>query len=305
MHWLHEASHLQELHSARLRKHISAPDPVQAYIDSRLGNAYRQRGDIKRAMELFGRALRVQSKMLHPTHTELVGTRLSLASAHRDLGDTTKAAEAAEAVEKTLRSGSGEGPDLGRALLLKADLLREAGRLKEAQNAVDEALRRHEAAFGTEHPEVGVAFNVRGSVLQDQGRLHEALGAYKKALNVNMATVGEQHAETAATHNSLGTLFQDAGDLEASQEHFLRCLRIQLQVLGEHSPEVANSYNNIATVSFKLGEKADAADMLRKALLVLDAAGVPQGNPDRAVYEENLQEVLASSEPIASFVAEA
>jgi tetratricopeptide (TPR) repeat protein len=267
----------------------------EAKIQSYLGAVYHAGGDVARATELYLKAERTQEKALRPTHPDLLATRMGIARAQRDLGDSAAALKVIEGVEALLRPGPKEGLDLSRTLVLKADLLREARRYEEAEQSIQWALRHQEASFGHEdHPEHAVALGSYGSLLHDQGKLNEAHRQYNDALSINLRTIGNNHPESAALYNSLGTLYEDSGDARKAQTHFTKCLEIQLSTVGERSPDVSNTYNNLATLLFRRGESADAAELLRKALRVLDVAGVPKGNPDRSLYEENLQEVLAS-----------
>jgi tetratricopeptide (TPR) repeat protein len=278
------------------RHSVQGVDSIdEAKIQSLLGSVYHAGGDVSRAMEFYFKAARAQEKAFCPTHRDLLATRMGIARAHRDLGDPSSAFKVIEGVEALILSGPKEGLDLSRALVLKADLLREARRYEEAESTVQEAIRHQEASFGREdHPEAAVALSTYGSVLHDQGKLVEAHRQYNHALSMNLRTVGSNHPEAAALYNSLGTLYEDAGDDLKAQSHFATCLEIQLSTVGDRSPDVRNAYNNLATILFRRGESAEAASLLRKALRVLDVAGVPKNNPDRTLYEDNLQEILAS-----------
>jgi len=295
LHWLEKAN--QQLDANRLDRGRRGDPAVVAKVNSYMAGLQHARGDIARARELYRKALREQAAVLRPSHPDLLATRMGMALAQRDAGDLDGALQAIDAVAKTLLSASparpSEGPDLARARILKADLLREARRFAEAETEIQEALRLQRLAFGGEdHPEAAVALSSYGSLLHDMGKIQAAHDKYHKALDLNLRTVGKMHPETASTYNSLGTLYEDAGQDDAAEKHFTKCLEIQLHTVGESSPDVANTYNNLATIIFRRGDAGEAADMLRKAIAVLDAAGVPTGNPDRAVYEENLQEVL-------------
>lgn len=291
LNWLKMAN--QQLDANKLDRGRRGDPAAIAKVDAYMAGVLHAQGHIKEAHELYKRALRAQAAALRPSHPDILATRMGMARAQRDSGDAEGALRAIEAVAKTLKSGPNEGPDLSRTLLLKADLLREAKRHKEAEDEIKLALKLQKQAFGgMDHPEVAVALSSYGSLLHDMGQYQEAFGKYKEALNLNLKTVGDRHPETASTYNSLGTLHEDAGNDEAAMTHFSKCLEIQLHTVGDKSPDVANSYNNLATVHFRRGSPEKAAELLRKAIAVLDAAGVPKGNPDRAVYEENLQEVL-------------
>lgn len=274
---------------------------VSAKVSSFTAVAHHLLGDIPRAMENYRRALRAQVQVLHPSHPDLVSTELGIARAQRDLGNSEGALHAIEAVETTLRQGHQEGLDLSRALIYKSDMLRENKRTAAAEEAIKEAIDLQAALFqGEEHPEAAIALSSYGSILHDSGKADEAHDKYKRALWINLKTVGEKHPGTASAYNSLGTLYEDIGDDSTAHEHFSKCLKIQLDTLGEESPDVANTYNNLATVLFRQGQPAEAALFLRKALQVLDTAGVPQNSPDRLLYEENLEEIISSAKAVGS-----
>jgi len=271
-----------------------ADETVAAKVDSGLGALHHRSGSVLPALESYRKALRVQTRTLHPSHPDLVSTRLSMAHARFDLGDAAGALSDIEAIEKTLREGPQEGLELGQTLILKSDILRFVNRTDVAEQAVREAIRLQVARLqGDEHPEIAVALTTYGSILHDSGKAEEAHEKYSKALEISTSTVGDKHPVTAAAHNSLGTLYEDLGDDGSAHEHFSRCLEIQLETVGKDSPDVASTYNNLATLLFRQGQRSEAVELLDQALLLLDQAGVPSDNPDRALYKENLGLILS------------
>jgi len=291
----HAEAHLKA--ALRHDERVDAEDIVFGVSLSSMGNVYHWQGDVKRAIEHYRKALRIQQSALRPDHPDLIVTRMSLARALRDSGDAQHALQSATAVEQTLRSGAQEGPDLSRALILKADLLREQGRFPEAERSIREAMQRQSDCFGTEeHPDVAIASNTFGSILHDQGKLQLAFGYYSQALRINKRTVGAKHPEVAATHNIIGTLQVDLGDYDAAELHFRKCLEIQSAAVGPGNPELGNTLNNLATVLFRTGQRSEAAVLLQRALDMLDSAGVPAANPDRLIYANNLAKALADQE---------
>lgn len=239
----------------------------------------------------------VQAAGLRPGHPDLLATRVGLARTMRDLGDAAGALRGVQAVEQTLRAGPNEGPDLSRVLILKADFLRIEGAFNLAQASSEEALRLQEQWFrGDDHPEAAVALAGYGSILHDAGSLEEAYDRYDASLSMSLRTVGETHPEVAAVYNSMGTLLQDLRKPMEAFDKFTKCLEIQRATVGDASPDVANTYNNMATVLFQQGRAKEAAGLLRKALAILDRSGAAESSPERALYEENLQEVAKSLE---------
>jgi len=292
--WLKQAQKEFNFVERNLRR-PSVDQPEEAQIQSVMGSTYHQAGQVQKAMNLYRKALQVQTRLLYPGHTDLIATRLGMARAQRDLGDLDGAKHTVEAVEKVLQQSALEGPDMSRCLLLKADFLRESKEYKLAESTILLAISQQDQWFGSgPHPEKGVALLTYGSILHDEGKFQEAHTQYLKALKMNIATVGDWHPETASTHNSLGTLYEDTNNLAAAEEHFEQCLQIQLRSVGTASPDVANTYNNLGTNLYRQGAIKRAVEMLKKALKVLDAAGVPSTNPERLIFKDNLNQAMQS-----------
>jgi tetratricopeptide (TPR) repeat protein len=286
-------AHLQQATKALSSKRDGLSESSLAVSYSTLGAVHHAKGDFKHAEELYAKALKIQSSVLRPGHPDLVATTMRKSRLLRDLGDHDGAVRLASSAEEALRLAHDQGPDLISCLVWKADLLREESRIDEAEIVIEEALAVHGRCCSSfNSPDAAVAIHTYGSILHDQGKLVEAAEQYKQALEMNLQTVGLEHPETAAAHNSLGTVYQDMGNDDKAETHFAKCLEIQLQTVGTQSPEVSNTYNNLATILFRRGSLVDAKQLFEKALQVMDVAGVPPENPDRAVYAENLSEVI-------------
>jgi len=285
---------LQQATKALSGAHEELSESSLAVAYSTLGAVHHAKGDLIRADGLYAKALKMQTRTLRSGHPDLVATQLRKSRLLRDLGDHDGAVSMASSAEDALRHVQDNGPDMVSCLVWKSDLLREESRVDEAELAIEEALAvQGHCCSGFDSPDAAIAIHTYGSILHDQGKLDLAVEKYKKALEMNLHTVGLEHPETAAAHNSLGTVYQDMGDDGRAEVHFAKCLEIQLQTVGIQSPEVSNTYNNLATILFRRGSLTDAKQLFEKALQVLDAAGVPSGNPDRIIYAENLSEVAA------------
>mmetsp|Transcript_9986 Transcript_9986/g.21962 ORF Transcript_9986/g.21962 Transcript_9986/m.21962 type:complete len:547 (-) Transcript_9986:355-1995(-) len=265
---------------------------VGAKVDSYLGAVLHGLGSSEKAKTYYQKALAVQEKQLAPSHPDLISTRLSFARLWHDFGDAPRCLREFAEVERIILDGPNEGPGRSRALLLMSDFSRLVGHLEEAHSKAQEGIKLQKDVFDTrEHPEIAIANANLGSVLHDLGRYTEAKKHYQDALELQLKLLGGEHPEVAATHNSLGTLYQDLHMVPEAVDHFTKCLEIQRKTVSESSPDVANTYNNLATVLFQQGRAPDARELLKKAVAILDALGVAASSPERALYEENLQEV--------------
>lgn len=254
------------------------------------GTALHDKGDIKQADDLYQKALRVQKAALRASHPSIAETLVNIARAQRDEGDGAAALRTVQDAEELLPKTATR--QHWYVLVVKADLLREKGRLDEAEHAMRSAMEAQKEIPGSdETPEMAIQLNSLGSILHDKHEFQEAVNLYFKALKINLNTLGKVNAETAATYNNIANAYQDAGQNEQAQKYYMECLEIQKQAVGEKNPDVAVTYNNIATILLRQHRPIDAEALMVKAIDVVKAAGLPPGHPERQVYEENLEEI--------------
>jgi len=291
----------------RLQHVKTDADAVElSQIYNRLGQVLQDRGDVHSAAEHYQKALRLQQKSLRAGHPRVAETLMNMAKNQRDAGEGFAAALATLAQAEPLLQEHTSAPQYAALLSMKADMLREEGRLEEAEEFARRALALQEQQGAEESPELAVTLNGLGSILHDQRRYKFAVKNYMRALSVNLKTVGTAHPETAATYNNLGNVYQDSGDDEAAERYYSKCLEIQKELFDKQtpSPELAASYNNIATIYVRQERYREAERLLVQAVDVVRVAGLPQSSPDRAVYEENLAEVRQHLKKDGSTVSE-
>lgn len=262
-----------------------------AEIYSNMGQAYHEKGDIEKAEEYYRKALRIQQRALRVNHPCIVETLINLARLQRDSGAGTDVALGSLAKAEALLKGRETDREFASILMVKADLLREAQRLVEAEAAAMRAREIQESLDSEESPELAITLNGLGSILHDQHKYQDAVKQYMHALMINTKTVGKDHPETAATYNNLGNVYQDAGDDAAAERYYRKTLEIQRAIYENDTPDVAATYNNIGTILVRHGRLAEAKELLTKAIDVVQKAGLPPGSPERGIYEENLEEI--------------
>lgn len=259
-------------------------------IYNNIGQAYHEKGNLEQAGEYYNKAHRLQQRTLRENHPCVVETLINLARLKRDSGSVALALAGLAKAEALLK-GRETHREFASILVVKADLLREDHQLTEAATAAFRALEIQESLGSGETPELAITLNGLGSILHDQHKYQDAVKQYMRALVMNMKTVGSNNPETAATYNNLGNVYQDAGDNDAAEKYYRKTLEIQREIYTTDNPDVAATYNNIATILVRQSRFAEAKELLQKAIDVVHKAGLPPGQPERAVYEENLAEV--------------
>jgi arylsulfatase A-like enzyme/Flp pilus assembly protein TadD len=174
---------------------LVAADPGNPVFRGKLAQAWRERGELEKAVPLYGRAAEDA-----PEDPE---AWYNLASALHEAG---RAAEARAAIERSLRL-DGSRPEARNTL----------GVILLAQGDPDKARREFERAVALD-PRNAQALNNLGNVLRALGRLDEAEEAYRRS-----AALAPRYAEP---WNGLGTLEVDRDRPAAALALFERALEL-------------------------------------------------------------------------------
>ncbi len=174
---------------------LVAADPANPVFRGELAQAFRERGELDRALPLYRRA--AEDAADNPE------SWYDLASALQEAG---RPAEAREALERALHLDPGRAEahnTLALALL--------------AEGKAEDALRELELATALD-PRDATALNNQGNVLRGLGRLDDAERAYRRA-----AEVAPRYAEPL---NGLGTLEVDRNRPFAALPYFSQALEL-------------------------------------------------------------------------------
>lgn len=272
----HRAGQLPE--ADQLYRQVLAAAPRHADSLHLLGVVARQAGRSDTAVELIGKAIRING--------EVAFYHSNLGNALKDLGRPREAVAAyrtairlAPDAADTHNSLGNALKDLGRfddalaaygtAIRLKPDFalahcnlgnaLKDAGRPAEAVAAYETAVQ-----FGPDIAEI--RYNL-GVALREMGRLGEALAAYNAAIRIR-----PDHAET---HNNLGNALRDLGRLEDAVAAFKTAIRF--------GPDLAEPHNNLGGTLKDLGRFDEAVAAYEAAIRI---------RPDYAEAHSNLGAAL-------------
>ena len=127
-----------------------------------------------------------------------------------------------------------------------ARLLRDQGRLADAEPLYLEALDARRKALGDRHPDTLTSINGLALLLRAQGRLGEAEPLYLEALVARRETLGDRHAMTLTSINNLALLLSDLGRLGDAEPLYLEALAARRETLGDRHPKTLVSINNLA-----------------------------------------------------------
>jgi predicted O-linked N-acetylglucosamine transferase (SPINDLY family) len=255
---LHQKGELRQAEQIYRQVLLEEPDHPEAL--HLLGLIAHQRGDHAMAIDLIGRAVRLQDNK--PIY------HCNLAKALAAVGRTDEALD-------HLQQANQLDPTWAPAHYERALVLRGLGRLEEGAHAYLQAVRlkpdfvqawhnlgnlRHEqgnleeaaACFtraGTLRPDHLLARFGLAKVLHQQGRLEEAAQAYRETLQLR--------PDHAPAHNNLGSVLQQQGHLAEAEACYREAWRL--------SPDSAEAVYNLGHVRRLQGDLAQAVACYQRA----------------------------------------
>jgi tetratricopeptide (TPR) repeat protein len=227
--------------------HAVVHDWIQASIDMRKDN-----GLLRTAITTIGLAVPA-----HNTRDSPTVQRRILPHAIHLLRYWSHVSDVQDIVDKTAFLGGLN--NLGR-------LYWRGGRLAEAEEMYQRALKGKEKALGAEHTSTLNTVNNLGLLYMDQGRLAEAEEMYQRALKGKEKALGAEHTSTLDIVNNLGLLYMNQGRLAEAEEMYQRALKGKEKALGAEHTSTLNIVHNLGLLYMNQGRMAKAEEMYQRAL---------------------------------------
>ncbi len=160
-------------------------------------------------------------------------------------------------------------PIVGNLRVNCAELMRQLGRLQEAEVELEAALAVLQTTLGPEHAQTLVAHHNLGALQLQRGRVAQAVETLEKVLVLLVKVRGEGSLEVAQARMHLADSKLQQGKLaeaKALYEQVMRALESAKPPSAEH---LAIAYNNRAKLKRYQGDLPGAEDDLSKAALIL------------------------------------
>lgn len=253
--------------AVRVAEELDDAPMVRARLKGVIGMAYRNMGDVPRALPL----LEAAAEGLAAAGGQVdEATRFlnMLASSHA----ANRHGEQGEAMARRALALLGpDWPDSFRVAQsynsLGLSLLAQQ-RYDAAEAAFAQALSRHEAAGRDQF--ISVSLDNTGMSLRRRGRLAAAAEVFDRSLPINERLFGKLSFDYWTSHTERSLLVADAGRLEEARVAFTENLARAPQIFGEHSIYYASENARLGSVLLRLGAYREAAPVLERAVSVAE-----------------------------------
>jgi len=179
-------------------------------------------------------------------------------------GQLTEAERILRDVHSNVRHGSNE--ICWSSIHSLALLLRDQGKLDEAEPLMREALGGMRRQLGNSHPDTLISINNLAVLIRDQGRLAEAEPLMREVLAELRNQLGNSRPNTLASINNLAVLLRDQGKLDEAEPLMRESLDGNRHQLGNSHRDTLISIDNLARLHQAQGRLTEAEPLMREAL---------------------------------------
>jgi protein O-GlcNAc transferase len=236
-------------------------DPQCAEAFSNLGNALKELGDLKGAIQFYLKAIKLkprfgdaynnlasaymlqgQVQQAMETYQMALVLNPNLVDAHTNLGNLHKVRGDMEAAKASYLEAIKIKQDFPIAWNNLAGVFKEEGQLATAIAYYREALRLC--------PEFADAHSNLGNVLKEQSNIQDAIACYQSAVKLR--------PDFAIGHGNLGSCYYDLGDFPSA----IKCFNYAIQL----EPNFPDAYNNLGNALKEEARLDEAINAYRAAL---------------------------------------
>jgi len=262
-----------------------------ARLYHRIGWSYDDLGDYNKALEYYGKALRIKESKLGKDHPDTATTYNNIAGVYWAKGDYDKALEYhGKALEIRESKLGKDHPDTATTYNNIALVYKAKGDYDKALEYYEKDMKISESKLGKDHPDTATTYNNIAGVHYAKGDYDKALEYYGKALEIMESKLGKDHPDTATTYNNIALVYDDMGDYDKALEYYGKALEIRESKLGKDHPDTAATYNNIAGVYQAKGDYDKALEYFGKALKIKESK-LGKDHPATATTYNNIAEV--------------
>lgn len=228
-----------------------------------LAVAFRESGDLNRALPLAEETLRRRRAILGTNHHDTLKSMGNLGTTYTAHGDLPKATLLFEATLAGMRATLGPShTDTLETLNNLAVVYQYQKRYDTAAKLLSEVLETRQSSVGPDHPATLTSMSNLAMALKEQGKTSEARQLFEETLRLSRGRLGEDHPDTLTTQNNLALTYRPEDKPDLALSLFEDTLKRMRSRLGDRHPGVLSVMNNLAVAYQDRGNLAQALPLL-------------------------------------------
>ncbi len=277
----------EELYEILLQQ--TSNEDEEGHLYHMLGMVKSDQGKYVEAASFYEKFIKINQKILPPTHAELTATYNSIGLVYKNMGEYSKALsyceKALEILQKTLPV---DHPSLAATYNSIGAVYYNMGEYSEAFSYYEKALEIKRKTLPANHPDFAQSYNNIGVVYYNMGEYSKALSYYGKALEIRPKTLPANHPSLAASYNNIGALYKNMGEYSKALLYYRKALDIRKKSLPTNHPSFATSYNNIGSLYYNMGDYQKALSYSERALKIWQRS-LPAKHPSIKNVKESIE----------------
>ncbi|CAF1250794.1 unnamed protein product [Adineta steineri] len=224
----------QELFEVML--HQTSNELEKANIYHMLGMIKYELGDYINAIELYEKSIKINQKILPPTHPDLAASYRNLGMVYDKMAKHSIIHSVEENPIETIITSS----DLPFSTSdSNSDLV--SASMDDYSKAVlsfENALTVLQQTFPPDGLTLVTFYELYGTVYEKLGDYNKALSLHKRALEIKQKHLPSNHPSLATSYANHGTAYQQIGDIPTARSYFRRALDIGQRSLPSNHPDL-------------------------------------------------------------------
>jgi tetratricopeptide (TPR) repeat protein len=274
--------------SCQQRRQRSEDDSDQLLSQHVLAMAYRDDGQVQKAVELLQRVVEVQEKTLSPEHPDRLASQHELARAYQADGQVQKAVElllhVVEVREKTL---SPEHPSRLASQHNLAVAYQANGQVKKAVGLLEHVVEVQEKTLSPEHPDRLASQHELARAYQADGQVQKAVELLEQVVEVREKTLSPEHPSRLTSQHNLAVAYQADGQVQKAVGLLEHVVEVQEKTLSPEHPSRLTSQHELAVAYQADGQVRKAVELLQHVVEMEEKTLSPE-HPSRLASQHVL-----------------
>ena len=195
--------------------------------------------------------------------------------------------EAQNAVEEAIKLDSNNP----KYLLILTDYLQWNGKYQRMKEVSQEAISLINNQESKNEILLAEGLSSIGRAYLLEGNYNSAINPLQKSLEIRKKLFREEHPDIATSLNDLALLYNSQGRYSKAEPLYLEALELQKKLLGEEHPDVATSLNNLAGLHKSQGRYTEAEPLYLEALAITEKT-LGKNHPTTIKIRNNYQQLI-------------
>ena len=189
-------------------------DALQLHLQHSLATAYRNNGQLDKAIQLFEHVVKVREGLAQDDYDKLV-SQYELARSYRENRQINKAIQLLEHVVKIRETSLGEDhPSRLNSQHQLARSYRENGQISKAIQLFEHVVKVAEKSQGEDHPNRLASQHVLGLCYSDAGQYTKAIALLEHVVGVEKTSLAEDRPAQLVSQRALARVYRKNGQLD-------------------------------------------------------------------------------------------